>query len=192
MRASPGCGRPSIASSARRCSARVTHDLSRRAAAASIVGVSRTALLRHPRQLLTAARASSRGLENADAAARKRTSTTSSSRHNVRKADGENKKTGSAMGWKRRSGTTLMAAALFSRVLDVFYVAILVRVLASWFPNPPALLDPLIRLSLQITEPIFQPVRQLLPPVRIGNGYVDLSAIAVILIVNFLRRNFAL
>ena len=71
-------------------------------------------------------------------------------------------------------------------------MAILVRVLASWFPNPPALLDPLIRLSLQITEPIFQPVRQLLPPVRIGNGYVDLSAIAVILIVNFLRRNFAL
>ncbi|QDZ24596.1 hypothetical protein HOP50_14g71340 [Chloropicon primus] len=81
-----------------------------------------------------------------------------------------------------------LQASLFGTVLDVFYVAVLVRILTSWFPNLPPLLDPVVNLARQITEPVFQPFRQLIPPLRLGNSLVDISGILVIFLINFLRR----
>jgi len=65
---------------------------------------------------------------------------------------------------------------------------VLVRILTSWFPNLPPLLDPVVGLARSITEPVFQPFRQLIPPLRLGNSLVDISGIIVIFLINFLRR----
>jgi uncharacterized protein YggT (Ycf19 family) len=81
------------------------------------------------------------------------------------------------------------SAAIFGTILDVFYVAVLVRILSSWFRGGiPPLLDPVINLAGQITEPVFAPFRQLIPPIRLGSTLVDISGIIVILLINFLRR----
>ena len=64
-------------------------------------------------------------------------------------------------------------AGIFGTILDVFYVAVLVRILSSWFPNLPPLLDPLVNLARQITEPVFQPFRQLIPPLRLGGAFAS-------------------
>ena len=84
-----------------------------------------------------------------------------------------------------------LQGTLIGTVLDVFYVAVLVRILSSWFPSIPPLLDPIINLSRQITEPVFQPFRQLIPPLRMGNTMIDISGIIVIFLINFLRHNVA-
>uniref|UniRef100_A0A7S2Z0G7 YggT family protein n=1 Tax=Chloropicon laureae TaxID=464258 RepID=A0A7S2Z0G7_9CHLO len=81
-----------------------------------------------------------------------------------------------------------LQASIFGTVLDVFYVAVLVRILSSWFPNMPPLLDPVVNLSRDITEPVFQPFRQLIPPLRLGGTMIDISGIIVIFLINFLRR----
>ena len=81
-----------------------------------------------------------------------------------------------------------MQAGIFGTILDVFYVAVLVRILTSWFPNLPPLLDPVVNLARQITDPVFQPFRQLIPPLRLGSTMVDISGIIVIFLINFLRR----
>ena len=79
--------------------------------------------------------------------------------------------------------------SIFGTILDVFYVAVLIRILSSWFRGGiPPLLDPVINLAGQITEPVFAPFRQLIPPIRMGSTLVDISGIIVILLINFLRR----
>ena len=71
----------------------------------------------------------------------------------------------------------------------VLYIAILARVLLSWFQvGPDNPLIPVIRVIYQITEPILAPIRRLLPKM----GMIDLSPmVAIILLIvvqNILRR----
>ena len=68
-------------------------------------------------------------------------------------------------------------------LITVLTVAILIRALLSWIPNlDPS--NPLVRLLNQITDPILQPARRLIPPV----GGMDLSPIVVILALQLLQR----
>ena len=64
-------------------------------------------------------------------------------------------------GWRKNTKDTITGAApaafalqgtLFGTVLDVFYVAVLVRILSSWFPNVPPLLDPIINLARDVSQ----------------------------------------
>ncbi len=68
-------------------------------------------------------------------------------------------------------------------LITILTWAILIRVLLSWIPN----LDrgnPLVQLLIQITDPVLEPARRIIPPV----GGMDLSPIVVILVLQFLER----
>jgi YggT family protein len=68
-------------------------------------------------------------------------------------------------------------------LITILTWAILIRVLLSWIPN----LDrgnPLVQLLIQITDPVLEPARRIIPPV----GGMDLSPIVVILLLQFLER----
>ncbi len=61
--------------------------------------------------------------------------------------------------------------------------AILIRVLLSWIPNLSRD-NPLVQLLMQITDPVLEPARRLIPPM----GGMDFSPIVVILVLQFLGR----
>lgn len=68
-------------------------------------------------------------------------------------------------------------------VLQLFELALLARVLLSWFPD----IDrghPIIQFLYQITEPFLRPVREVLPQ----TGMIDLSPLVVFLIIQVLLR----
>lgn len=68
-------------------------------------------------------------------------------------------------------------------LLTVLTVAILIRALLTWVPNmDPG--NPLVRLLNQITDPLLQPARRLIPPM----GGMDLSPIVVIVVLQLLQR----
>jgi YggT family protein len=71
----------------------------------------------------------------------------------------------------------------FSILLTVLSWAILIRVLLSWIPN----LDrgnPLVRLLAQITDPVLEPARRIIPPI----GGMDISPIVVLLLLRLLQQ----
>ena len=73
--------------------------------------------------------------------------------------------------------------ARFIEVLStVFYFAILGRVIMSWIS--PGGGDQLSTILYQVTEPILGPLRKVLPRL----GMLDLSPIAALLILTFLRQ----
>ncbi len=60
--------------------------------------------------------------------------------------------------------------------LNIYSLIILARVLMSWVPNVDYS-NPLIKLLLDITEPVLRPVREMLPK----NTGLDLSPMVVML-----------
>jgi YggT family protein len=70
-------------------------------------------------------------------------------------------------------------------LVTVFYIAILARVLLSWFPiGPDSALMPVVRVVFQITEPILGPIRRILPDM----GAIDLSPMIAIVVLIIIQR----
>jgi YggT family protein len=65
-------------------------------------------------------------------------------------------------------------------LLQILSLAILIRVLLSWFPINPS--NPVVRLVFDITEPVLAPFRRVIPTI----GMIDLSPLAAILVLNVL------
>jgi YggT family protein len=68
-------------------------------------------------------------------------------------------------------------------LLQLFELALLARMLLSWFPNIDRS-NPIVQLLYDITEPILRPIRDMLPQ----TGMFDFSPLIVILIIQVLMR----
>lgn len=68
-------------------------------------------------------------------------------------------------------------------ILWIFELALLARVVLSWFPNVDRS-NPLIQLLFDVTEPILRPIREMLPQ----NSMIDFSPLVVFLIIQLLMR----
>jgi len=68
-------------------------------------------------------------------------------------------------------------ASIFTTFLYVLIIAIVIRALMSWFPMSRN--NPFARIIHQVTEPLLEPVRRLMP----RTGMIDLSSMVVILLL---------
>jgi YggT family protein len=66
-------------------------------------------------------------------------------------------------------------------LLQVFELALLARIILSWFPNVDRS-NPIIQFLFDITEPVLKPIRDMLPP----GGMFDFSPLVVFLIIQVL------
>ncbi|ERP89357.1 membrane protein [Alcanivorax sp. P2S70] len=71
-------------------------------------------------------------------------------------------------------------------ILNYIFWAVLLRVILSWVAPDPY--NPVVRIVVQITEPVMAPVRKLLPPM----GGFDLSPLVVLLGIQLLQILFKL
>jgi len=68
-------------------------------------------------------------------------------------------------------------------LLQILWLAILVRVILSWFPVDPS--NPIISIVWDVTEPILAPFRRVIPRI----GMFDLSPLAAFLVISFLQQS---
>jgi YggT family protein len=71
----------------------------------------------------------------------------------------------------------------FNFLFGALSILILIRVLMSWIPNLDPY-NPIVRLIHQLTDPILEPARRLIPPI----GGLDLSPLIVLLLIDFVIR----
>lgn len=70
---------------------------------------------------------------------------------------------------------------IISLLLQLFELALLARIILSWFPNVDRS-NPIIQFLFDITEPVLRPIREMLPP----SGMFDFSPLIVFLIIQVL------
>lgn len=81
--------------------------------------------------------------------------------------------------------------SLFCFVLQLWLLAVFVRIVLSWFPTTPGGgLARVVDVLGAVTDPVLAPVRALLPPVRMGGMGLDLSPMVVLLVGSLLMGVF--
>jgi YggT family protein len=73
-------------------------------------------------------------------------------------------------------------------LIGVYMVVVLVRIVLSWFPiSYGSPMVPVSRALAAVTDPILDPMRRAIPPVRLGAMAMDLSPLILILGLSILR-----
>jgi len=62
---------------------------------------------------------------------------------------------------------------ILSILLNIYSYVLLARALMSWIPNLDPY-NPIVQFLYQITEPVLEPIRKLIPPL---GGMIDISII---------------
>lgn len=75
-----------------------------------------------------------------------------------------------------------MIFELLATFLSIYSFVILARLLLSWVPDMIDPYHPAAQFLHQITEPVLEPARRLIPPI----GMIDISATVVLLVIWFL------
>ena len=88
----------------------------------------------------------------------------------------------------------ISAGGLINLVYNLLYWLILARIILSFIavnPHGNSTLNQARKVVYNLTEPIMAPFRKIIPPVRLGGGYLDLTPIIVIVLLGVVR-NFLL
>jgi len=73
-------------------------------------------------------------------------------------------------------------------LLTIYLIILFVRILSSWFPPPRT--EPLATVMgalFTLTDPVLRPLRNIMPPLRMGMMALDLSPIIVFIGIGVLR-----
>lgn len=69
-------------------------------------------------------------------------------------------------------------------LLQVYSYVLLARALVSWIPNLDPY-NPIVQFLYQITEPVLEPIRRLIPPV---GGVIDISMLVAFFGIMILQQ----
>jgi YggT family protein len=63
---------------------------------------------------------------------------------------------------------------LLAQAIQLYTFVLLARIFMTWIPNLDPY-NPIVRFLIQVTEPVLEPARRLIPPI----GMIDISPIVV-------------
>lgn len=75
-----------------------------------------------------------------------------------------------------------MIFILLARLIQIYTFILLIRILITWIPGLDPY-NPLVRLLFQITDPVLEPARKLIPPI----GMIDISPIVVFIVLGIVQ-----
>ena len=79
-------------------------------------------------------------------------------------------------------------SGLLCTFLGIYLLVLLVRIVMSWFPiSRGGSGEQFLALLHAVTEPVLGPLRSVIPPVRLGAAYLDLSPLIVFFGIQILR-----
>ena len=71
---------------------------------------------------------------------------------------------------------------LLATIIQLYTFVLLARILMSWIPNLDRY-NPIVDFIYQITEPVLEPARRLIPSI----GMIDISPIVVFIVLGILQ-----
>lgn len=70
------------------------------------------------------------------------------------------------------------------RALQLYVIVIIAQIILSFFPLVPG--SPMHRVNMvlrRLTDPVFTPLRRIIPPIGFGGAALDLSPLVVLLVI---------
>ena len=80
-----------------------------------------------------------------------------------------------------------MVVRVIVDVLELYIILLFVRIILTWFPvDPLTRAGKVVGLISRVTDPVLQPIRRMVPPLRFGGIGLDLSPIIVLVALEIL------
>ncbi len=77
--------------------------------------------------------------------------------------------------------------SILARLINLYTLIVVARILFTWIPvNPWTPLGKVVHVLASITDPILNPIRRLIPPIRSGAMAIDLSPLILVLALSFI------
>lgn len=76
---------------------------------------------------------------------------------------------------------------LLCYALQIYYLILIVRIVLSWVPSVPEPIRPIARVVHAATDPLLNPLRGLLPSIRMGAMALDVSPILLFVAIVILQ-----
>ena len=85
----------------------------------------------------------------------------------------------------------MVIGSILCALVWVYFLMLIGRIVLSWFPiDSNGSMATVAGFLYLVTDPILQPLRRAIPPLRIGNVALDLSVLIVIFAINLVIRPF--
>jgi len=75
-------------------------------------------------------------------------------------------------------------------IIQIYYIILFARIIMSWFmvSGGSQPLSSIYRVIFGLTEPVLAPVRKVIPSVKLGMGYLDLSPLIVLVLLRIAQQ----
>ena len=83
-------------------------------------------------------------------------------------------------------------ASILMLAIDIFRIVLLARIILDWVRamnpsfRPKGIFLILAELAYTLTDWVIKPISKVIKPIRVGGGYIDLSIIAVLVLLMIL------
>lgn len=74
--------------------------------------------------------------------------------------------------------------------IQIYYFVVFARIILSWFimgAGVSKTVSDIYRIVYGLTEPLMAPLRKIIPSVKIGMGYLDLSPLILIILLRIVQ-----
>jgi YggT family protein len=76
---------------------------------------------------------------------------------------------------------------ILARLINLYTLIVVARILFTWIPvSPWTPLGKVVHVLASITDPILNPIRRVIPPIRSGAMAIDLSPLILVLALSFI------
>ena len=82
-----------------------------------------------------------------------------------------------------------MFLSILATLLHWYVIILIVRILCTWIPASPwSNFGKFVRILSRITDPILNPLRRLIPPIRAGGMGIDISAMLLVIVLTVIAN----
>ncbi len=82
-----------------------------------------------------------------------------------------------------------MFLSVLASLLRLYVLIIVVRILFTWIPvNPWSNFAKVVRVLSMITDPVLNPLRRIIPPLRFGGMGIDLSPMILVIVLSLIAN----
>lgn len=82
-----------------------------------------------------------------------------------------------------------MFLSVIATILHLFIIIVVIRIFATWIPASPwSNFGKFVHVLSRITDPILNPLRRVIPPLRIGGMGLDLSPMILVLVLSLIAN----
>lgn len=77
-----------------------------------------------------------------------------------------------------------MVRSIIADIVQIYIVILFARIISTWIPvNPWSQVGKFVRILARLTDPLLDPLRRIIRPIRVGMAAIDLAPLVLFIVL---------